>query len=333
MRLVLGAILCALIAAAQPQVPAPCLDRPLAERPYSRVRLIAVVSDQGPNRAEYLIRACGVRVPFTADLEADLKEAGAEENVIRAVREVAPRPEPPNPPPEATAGQIATNSKDGLRYVHIPPGRFKMGCSDGDSDCFSDEQPAHEVRITKGFWIGQTEVAVEAYKRYADSTSRSLPYEAKLLDGNPMTDVSWTESRNYCEWAGLRLPTEAEWEYAARAGSGALRYGPIEDIAWYNDNSGRRSHAVAQKQANAFKLYDMIGNVLEWTADWYQDSYYAEGPRDDPQGPQSGELRVLRGGSWSNPPRMTRLSNRDRGRPSGRSNAIGFRCVGEKIVP
>ena len=152
------------------QAPAPCLDRPAAERPYTRIRLIDVVRDQTPVRAEYLIRTCGVRIPFTAELENDLKEAGAEEAIIKAVKEFAPKPvvvvatpppapkpviTEPKPPPGPQPGDIRTNPRDGLRYAYIPPGTFRMGCATAaDGPCEDDEKPAHDVQITKGFWMG-----------------------------------------------------------------------------------------------------------------------------------------------------------------------------------
>jgi formylglycine-generating enzyme required for sulfatase activity len=155
------------------QAPAPCLQDSPANRPYTRVRLLDVVASQTPVRAEYLIRTCGVRVPFTKELEADLKEVGAEPAVIEAVRAAAPQPAPPEPvkPSRPVAGQVVTNPKDGLQYVYIPAGRFRMGCaSAADGPCGADETPPHDVILTKGFWMGQTEVTTGAYQRFARAT-------------------------------------------------------------------------------------------------------------------------------------------------------------------
>ena len=366
-----------LLAVAQEQVPAPCLDKVPTDRAYTRVRLIDVVRDQTPMRAEYLIRTCGVRVAFNKDLEADLREAGAEENVLVAVREVAVKPvvvkqaePPPAPVPTSPkAGDIRTNPKDRLRYVYVPPGTFRMGCATtADGPCDADEKPAHDVRISKGFWMGQTEVTTEAYKRFASATGRQMPPEpefgGKKLNAGwngeqlPMTMVSWTDSKDYCEWAGLGLPTEAEWEYAARAGTSGAHYANVDDIAWYGNNSGdrvidtadifakdfnnygkrilengNRTHPVGQKKANAFRMYDMLGNVWEWTADWYKASYEGENLEVDPTGRPGGEYRVLRGGSWYDFPSNVRASNRVRYLPSDRYFYIGFRCRGEIPVP
>jgi formylglycine-generating enzyme required for sulfatase activity len=164
----------------------------------------------------------------------------------------------------ASAATALANPKDGLRYVWIPPGKFTMGCSAGDVEGCHGEEPAHQATITKGFWLGQTEVTQAAYKRVV-GTDPSYSKGAEL----PVEQVSWDEAQGYCQAAGGRLPTEAEWEYAARAGSPKSRYGNIDRIAWYQSNSGGHTHEVAQKEANAWGLYDMLGNVREWTADWY----------------------------------------------------------------
>ena len=259
--------------------------------------------------------------------------------------------------------RIRTNPKDGQRYVLIEPGTFPMGCSPGDSQCFPDESPAHQVEITKGFWLGQTDVTVGAWKRYraatnapalpgADNVGRKLNENAGN-DSVPAVEMTWDEAKNYCEWTGGRLPTEAEWEYAARAGTTGARYGNLDDVAWYGDNSGKqridstalyadsKSYAqklfdngngpkpVGQKAPNAWNLYDMLGNVWQWTADWYGEKYYDANDRRDPQGPPGGTLRVLRGGSWDNLPRFVRASIRGRYEPSFRYSITGVRCVGE----
>jgi formylglycine-generating enzyme required for sulfatase activity len=288
----------------------------------------------------------------------------------------------PGPPPNVTnrssdpgkspvpipPGATMTNPKDGLKYVWIPPGTFMMGCSPGDSERFPDEKPAHQVTITKGFWLGQTKVTVGAYKRFAGVTGRQMPPEPDLFGrslnpgwGNeamPVVEVTWDDAQAYCGWAGGRLPTEAEWEYAARGGSTAARYGDLDGIAWYADNSGRQRldsyrifkedlanylkrlgengngmHEVGQKRVNGFGLYDMLGNVWEWVNDWYDEKYYQGSPSQDPAGPTGGTLRVLRGGSWDGFPRLVRVSNRLRSYPGFRGDAVGFRCGGEVAGP
>ena len=187
-----------------------------------------------------------------------------------------------------TAGTTKVNPKDGLKYVWIPPGRFTMGCSPGDAECANNEKPAHEVNITKGFWMGQTEVTQEAYEKVTGKDPSHFK-GAKL----PVESITWNEAQSLCQMAGMRLRAEAEWEYAAQAGSTQGRYGDLVAISWNSGNSGNMTHEVAQKVANAWGLYDTLGNVYEWTSDWYADKL--PGAVNDPAGPASGQARVVRG--------------------------------------
>ncbi len=133
--------------------------------------------------------------------------------------QVQPRPQVAAKPALA-AGPVRKNPKDGLKYVWIPPGSFQMGCSPGDSECLDEEKPSHQVRISKGFWMGQTEVTVGAYKRFARSAGKSMPPEPNLLGGAlnkgwndeamAIVEVSWDDAQAYCRWMGGRLPSEAE---------------------------------------------------------------------------------------------------------------------------
>jgi formylglycine-generating enzyme required for sulfatase activity len=235
-------------------------------------------------------------------------------------------------------GEVRVNPKDGLKYVWIPPGSFEMGCSPGDSECEGDEKPPHQVTITKGFWLGQTEVTVGAYKRFAAGTGKAMPTAPDFNPGwskdqMPIVNVSWEDAQAYCAWAGGRLPTEAEWEYAARAGSTEARYGPIDEVAWHSNNSGERTYEVGQKRPNGFGLYDMLGNVCEWVNDWFDENYYQNSPSQDPPGPASGGVRGLRGGSWANYGRLVCVSYRLRGDPTVRFQIIGVRCAREGEIP
>ena len=197
-------------------------------------------------------------------------------------------------------------------------------CSPGDTQCDTGEKPAHPVTIARGFRIGQTPVTQEAYQQVTGETPG-------YFSGTkfPVESVNWDEARSYCEVTGMRLPTEAEWEYAARAGATVSRYGEVDQIARYGVNSGNRTHDVMQKQPNAWNLYDMLSNVWEWTADWY-GVYPAESLKksSDPKGPASGKIRALRGGSWANGPAFVRISVRSGNEQPYHSNVVGFRCVG-----
>jgi formylglycine-generating enzyme required for sulfatase activity len=268
--------------------------------------------------------------------------------------------------------EAKVNPKDGLKYAWIPPGTFQMGCSPGDNECQGDEKPPHQVTVTKGFWMGQTEVTVGAYKRFAGATGRQMPPEPGHFNAGwgdkamPIVEVTWDDAQAYCSWAGGRLPTEAEWEYAARGGSTAARYGDLDEIAWYVGNSGRQRgsvfprldsaridkegqanyekrlkqnrngmHEVGVKHPNGFGLYDMLGNVWEWVNDWWEwdQSYYENSPSQDPTGPASGQMRVLRGGSWVDGPRTVSVSHRFWALPADSSVTVGFRCGGEVAGP
>jgi len=229
----------------------------------------------------------------------------------------------PAPLTDAKPINLKTNSKDDLKYVWIAPGKFVMGCSGDYPDCPGDAKPAHEVTITKGFWLGQTEVTQAAYEKVIGKNpsffrGRSLPVES----------TTWQDTQNYCTSAGGRLPTEAEWEYAARAGTTEPRYGDLNKIAWYRGNSALKTHEVGTLQPNPWGLYDMLGNVWEWTADRYDGDYYKSSPGINPLGPLSGNLpRVLRGGSWDNEVAYFGPSYRSKGGPAYRDGVFGFRCV------
>jgi len=249
-------------------------------------------------------------------------------------------------------GARAVDNRYRTSYVWIPPGKFIMGCSPGDARCAESEKPRHEIAITKGFWLNDTPVTVDAWnmQRYLGGglpLLRRTDSEGRLLTGKtiPALGISYADARAYCSQAGGRLPTEAEWEYAARAGTATVRYGEPEAVAWTTDNSGdekldgaklsdramvdnhNQPHPVRQKEPNRWNLYDMLGNAWQWTADWYEEGYYKVSPATDPKGPAAGTMRVMRGGSWHNIPADARASMRLPMSPATASNTTGFRCA------
>lgn len=237
--------------------------------------------------------------------------------------------------------ELRPNRTDRQEYVLIPAATFTMGCVPGDKRCHPEEQPRHAVTITKGFWLGRTEVEINAYQRYVelDPKNRKMPagplWDKKWnITNHPITGVSWNNAKSYCEWAGGRLPTEAEWEYVARAGSSDEIY-PLND-----ENSRDKANFAGTKKndrfeatapvrsfdANQFGLFDMAGNVWEWTQDWFDPNYFKESPAKDPLGPASGKEHTVRGGSHDSDPREhLRISYRQGFSKS--SNTVGFRCA------
>lgn len=217
-----------------------------------------------------------------------------------------------------------------MDFVRIPPGSFMMGCSPGDTECYAEEKPAHRVVITRAFEMAKCQVTQKEYEAVM-GTNASFFRGPDL----PVEGVSWEDARKFCGSLNLkkdghhyRLPTEAEWEYAARGGDSSPRYGPLDEIAWFRDNSGGATHPVGGKRPNGFGLYDTLGNVWEWVYDWYGLDYYSHSPESDPKGPATGEYRVSRGGSWRGLARgLARVSSRYILKPGVRSIVIGFRCA------
>jgi formylglycine-generating enzyme required for sulfatase activity len=220
----------------------------------------------------------------------------------------------------------AITGRDGAPMVLIPAGEFTMGSNDGETD----ERPSHRVSIS-AFYLDKYEVTFDLYDKFCDATGRAKPSDSGLGRGSrPVINVTWDDAKAYCDWAGKRLPTEAEWEYACRAGStGKFSFGDDEgrlfEYAWYSANSGRMTHPVGERSANAWGLYDMHGNVWEWCADWYDAGYYAASPVQDPTGAVSGKYRVLRGGSWYYFAVGCRSAFRFRYDPW--DGSVGFRCA------
>jgi formylglycine-generating enzyme required for sulfatase activity len=214
-----------------------------------------------------------------------------------------------------------------MKLVYVPGGCFMMGSSADDNDHQEDEGPVHKVCVDS-FWMGQYEVTQGQWEKVMGEN----PSKFNKGGNYPVETVSWSDAQGFIKklnsraGKSYRLPTEAEWEYACRAGGSSKYCGgnDVDAVAWYEKNSGTTTHTVGGKKANSFGLYDMSGNVWEWCADWYGRSYYVSSTQDNPQGPDSGSDRVIRGGTtiWS-----ARAAYRNERSPVNRNYYFGFRLV------
>ena len=212
-------------------------------------------------------------------------------------------------------------------FVKIPAGEFDMGSNNGEDE----EMPVRKVRISRSFQLGKYPVTQEQWKAVMGNNPSSFEGASR-----PVEQVSWDDVQEFLDKLNrpsdgfeYRLPTEAEWEYAARAGTTGDDLVNLGEMGWYVANSGDETHPVGEKKPNAWGLYDMQGNVYEWVQDWYDSEYYGSRPNPDtdPSGPASGSLRVVRGGTWSYPAQYCRSAYRFRDRPGYRFNALGFRLL------
>ncbi len=226
-----------------------------------------------------------------------------------------------------------------IEMLLIPPGTFNMGCSPSDLfGCWSGENPVHQVTLTQPFYLGTTEVTQAQWEAEMGSNPAHFTSSADS-PSRPVEQVSWNTIQPFLTQNGLRLPTEAEWEFAYRAGtttafhsmpgypSGTNADLQLTNIAWYYSNSSSQTHAVAGRASNALGLHDMSGNVWEWVNDWYSSSYYASSPGTNPTGPSSGSYRVFRGGGWVNDSNYCRSSYRYGTSPYYANYTIGFRVA------
>ena len=223
---------------------------------------------------------------------------------------------------------------NGVKFTmkYVEGGSFMMGAFDDDDEAYDDEIPSHKVRLDS-YYIGETQVT-QALWQEVMGNNPSYWTGDKL----PVETVSWDDCQEFIKKLNsitgkhFSLPTEAQWEFAARGGNksrGFLYSGSnnIDEVAWYDDNSNSQTHHVATKKANELGLYDMTGNVWEWCKDWFDSDYYSNSPQDNPQGPGSGDCRVLRGGSWSGSAGICRVSCRYDSVPDGRYGRNGLRLV------
>jgi len=231
----------------------------------------------------------------------------------------APAAAESGPPASPSPAQVWQNAKDHQAYLWIPPGSLIAGCVAGDHACEPAEKPAREVAIRQGFWMGQTEASVAAYSNFARATNRSMP-PAPSFDPNwsgqdhPMVQVTWQEAADFCSWAGGRLPSEEEWEYAARGGVQGQVFPTGDQITpsdahFAGDGGPEGTVAIMNFRPNGFGLHQMSGNAAEWTLG------------------QLGDRRVVRGGSWNTYPEGLRVSKRVAVDPERRTFAFGMRCV------
>jgi formylglycine-generating enzyme required for sulfatase activity len=251
----------------------------------------------------------------------------------------------------------------GMKLVYIPPGSFTMGSSpeeidralkltgrNWDEGCIKSEGPQHEVEITQGFFMGNTEVTFGQFRQFVDEAKYNVGDDRwkkpgwEQTDNHPVVFVDWNNAVAFCQWLSkkegkkYRLPTEAEWEYCCRAGT-KTRYtfgDNEEDLgshAWFGANAANKAQPVKKLKLNPWKLHDMHGNVWQWCQDVYDPNYYKSRPPKDPTGPGADGERVFRGGSWADTPERCRSASRSHGVPGDRHGFLGFRVILEVHEP
>jgi len=306
---------------------------------------------------EYACHEGNVGLEFTlSGARAKEREQQAEENGDRLAQVTGASREASSSAPRSSseAFPVVYRTNDlGMEFVMVPAGEFQMGCSEGakPNECSQDERPRHSVQISKAFEIGKTEVTGQQWQAVMGSDpsafrGEDFPVE-KITFGQAQEFLSKLNARS--DGFLYRLPTEAEWEYAARAGTTDQYAGSLRDMAWYSDEGGgavrtgsrrnedsptglaaAKTHPVATKKPNMWGIYDMRGNVAEWVQDFYDPKYYSISPAADPEGPPAGEGHVVRGGSFRVRPWLTRVSLRTMFPETYEFDDVGFRVVREK---
>lgn len=305
---------------------------------------------------------------LTADREEDLRQSGATDELIEVIRQNSPPPpaatptpriEPsrtpvlkpessqtPTPAPTPTSMSTPDNSPPvKMEFVKIPSGSFEMGLADPDygntfAADIANRLPVHNVKLN-GFQIQKTEVTQSQWLELMKEIPKNCKdwlYGPHLFGKNkPIVCVSWKDIQQFIQLMNAkkdgykyRLPTEAEWEYAARAGETGDLVDDLDAVAWHSGNSNDTLHNVGTKKPNAWGLYDVLGNAAEWTNDWYDENYYANSPDSNPKGPATGAGHVLRGGSWAQYKVAVDFTFRFSDLPTSRTTSRGFRLVREK---
>ncbi len=291
----------------------------------------------------FMLAACSPAAPATpAANNTPLPNPTAEASATPAPSDT-PAPTV-TPVPTLGVGSTFTSPVDGMVLVYVPQGSFLMGSPATDGSAYPDEMPQHSVTLD-AFWIDRTEVTNGEYAQCAKA--KACPPPARITSnvhdlyyGNatfadyPVLWVNWDDANAYCQWAGRRLPTEAEWEKAARGTDGRIYpWGNTPpDPTLLNFNHANKVKDIVQvgsypNGASPYGALDMAGNVFEWVADWYGVKYYGQSPDQNPKGPDTGTQRVLRGGSWQYDAAGVRSAYRYQSDPSVSSYEFGFRCV------
>ena len=347
-----------------PQVTGAADEKPATRKPALAPRLAAIFA-RLPHQRSLLIGAGAV---VLVALVALAVVTAANKGLVYPVP--TPTIEQPTtaPLPTMLPAAVSTRVSDKDGMVYVPAGEFLMGLTGSDSPVGPEEKPQHTVHLD-AFWIDRTEVTnamftrfvtETRYKTLAEECGSGSVYTGKQweevkgadwrhpigpssningLDNYPVVQVSWRDAQAYCQWGGRQLPTEAQWEKAARGTDGRLYPWGNElatcDYAVMNDSSGpgcgkgNAAWPVGSKprDSSPYGALDMSGNVTEWVADWYDQSYYASSPAKNPQGPSSGKNRVTRGGGWYYVWNASRAAQRSYSSPDSHSVTIGFRCV------
>jgi formylglycine-generating enzyme required for sulfatase activity len=291
-----------------------------ANWPRTPRRVYQIIATGGPSGYDVFVAGCFVSGSLGADA-ATLSNGPARP----PTNEVDEKGKASSESPELSVSA-------GIQWASIPSGSFTMGCTAGDFTCYEQERPAHRVSITRGFRMAATETTNGQYRACVKAAACAEPLPRTVFDDlakkdHPVEYVTWNDAVSFCKWVGGRLPTEAEWEYAARGGREGNRFPWGNEIS-SNDAKygGGGTVPVGSYPANSFGLYDMAGNVWEWCADWYDQNYYVGSPTEDPGGSPRGAGRVVRGGAWVVLEWGLRVSYRNWVEPKERG-PVGFRCI------